>query len=306
MSQSLPPLTWFRAFESSARHLSFTKAAHELNQTQSAISQHVKALEEKFGCALFVRKHRGVDLTDQGRRLLPSVSAAVAALSSAAATFETGIEKRTLTISASLSISRWYIVPGLKDFTADHENVAIRLATKTWPDEFFGSDADIEIRFDSKKSADDGAKLLEPNEMVVVASPSFLQRPDTRFLSPVEIVPHPLIHVVGTADTWQAWAAKNSVKTELNVSTYVESHANAVDLARAGAGLAYTNHLIAAPSLADGSLILLQEERDAALDGYYVRVRDGVNFNLAQEFFEWVEGNIADMIERGPDLTRRP
>ncbi|MEO1284837.1 MAG: LysR family transcriptional regulator, partial [Pseudomonadota bacterium] len=42
MTTDLPPLTWLRAFEAAARHLSFTRAAGELNLTQSAISQHVR------------------------------------------------------------------------------------------------------------------------------------------------------------------------------------------------------------------------------------------------------------------------
>ena len=70
MTRTLPPLTWFRAFESAARHLSFTAAAGELSLTQSAISQHVRALEQRLGDRLFVRKARGVALTDAGRRLL--------------------------------------------------------------------------------------------------------------------------------------------------------------------------------------------------------------------------------------------
>ncbi|MEM6498530.1 MAG: LysR family transcriptional regulator, partial [Pseudomonadota bacterium] len=67
MSRSLPPLTWFRAFEAAARYLNFTTAADELGLTQSAVSQHVRALEERFGTQLFERKPRGLALTDDGR-----------------------------------------------------------------------------------------------------------------------------------------------------------------------------------------------------------------------------------------------
>ena len=56
MASSLPPLNWFRAFESAAHHLSFTSAAGELNITQSAVSQHVRSLELRLGKPLFVRK----------------------------------------------------------------------------------------------------------------------------------------------------------------------------------------------------------------------------------------------------------
>ena len=58
-TQSLPPLTWLRAFEATARHLSFTRAASELNLTQSAVSQHVRSLESFLNRALLcVRRGR--------------------------------------------------------------------------------------------------------------------------------------------------------------------------------------------------------------------------------------------------------
>jgi len=54
------PLNALRAFEVSARHLSFTRAADELNVTQTAISQHVKNLEDRMGVPLFRRLPRGL------------------------------------------------------------------------------------------------------------------------------------------------------------------------------------------------------------------------------------------------------
>ncbi|MFC7610067.1 LysR family transcriptional regulator [Teichococcus aestuarii] len=53
------PLNALRAFEASARHLSFTKAGLELHVTQAAISHQVKSLEENLGIALFRRLPRG-------------------------------------------------------------------------------------------------------------------------------------------------------------------------------------------------------------------------------------------------------
>ncbi len=64
MSRRLPPLNAMRAFEVAARHLSFTKAAVELNVTQAAISHQVKALEEWLGVKLFRRLNRALLLTD--------------------------------------------------------------------------------------------------------------------------------------------------------------------------------------------------------------------------------------------------
>lgn len=49
MASSLPPLYALRAFESAARTGSFTLAADELHLTPSAVSKHIKTLEQHFG-----------------------------------------------------------------------------------------------------------------------------------------------------------------------------------------------------------------------------------------------------------------
>ena len=76
MRRVLPSLTALQFFESSARHLSFTRAAEELNVTQSAISRQIRALEEWFGLSLFDRTGRQIRLTETGARLLSPISAA--------------------------------------------------------------------------------------------------------------------------------------------------------------------------------------------------------------------------------------
>src|SRR5690606_20914488 len=70
------PLNALRAFEVSARHLSFTRAAEELCLTQTAVSQHVRKLEARLGRQLFRRLPRGLALTDEGQALLPVLSEA--------------------------------------------------------------------------------------------------------------------------------------------------------------------------------------------------------------------------------------
>ena len=117
MAKSLPPLTWFRAFDAAARHLNFTAAAQELGLTQSAVSQHIRALESRLGTPLFVRKPRGLVLTDGGRHLVPDVAAALARLRIATDAFEPAVGGDILTIATSVSFAQWFLAPGLVDFS---------------------------------------------------------------------------------------------------------------------------------------------------------------------------------------------
>src|SRR6202171_5828310 len=83
MARQLPPLNALRAFEAAARHLSFTRAADEMNVTQAAISHQVKALEERLGVQLFRRLPRRLLLTDEGQALLPDLRDAFARMAQA-------------------------------------------------------------------------------------------------------------------------------------------------------------------------------------------------------------------------------
>ncbi|MEL6751181.1 MAG: LysR family transcriptional regulator, partial [Pseudomonadota bacterium] len=272
MERPVPPLAWFTAFECAARHLSFTAAAGELNLTQSAISQHVRSLERRLGRDLFVRKHRSIALTDEGRRLLPTVTQSIGALREAAHAFDVPATKRILKVSASASIAHAYIVPRVDAFLAERPDWSLHLTTRLWPDEFLGSSADVEIRF--------GPVGQEPSlgrgEMTVIAAPKFaeLNPPPTK---PADIAALPLVQVLGTSDNWQAWARHVGYDGEMNVVCSVESHGMAVDCARAGIGVAYTSRLIAAPDIAEGKLIHLTNDEYTAIDGYLIRLGDNEN-----------------------------
>ena len=49
---------------------SFTRAAERVNKTQSAVSMHIRRLEEQLGCALFVKQGRGARLSEEGEKLI--------------------------------------------------------------------------------------------------------------------------------------------------------------------------------------------------------------------------------------------
>lgn len=83
MTYLLPPLNGLRAFEAAARHLSFTRAAHELHVTPGAVAQQVRGLEAQLGFALFDRQHRQLALTGAGEAYLPPLRAAFSQIAAA-------------------------------------------------------------------------------------------------------------------------------------------------------------------------------------------------------------------------------
>lgn len=276
MSRPLPPLGWFRAFDAASRRLSFTAAADELGLTQSAISQQVRSLETRLGVALFVRKPRGLALTDDGRKLAPQVGAALERLAAASEMFEVGSTHGLLTIATSVSVAQWVLAPGMPDFLERHPGARVRIVGAIWPDEFGASIADVEIRFGSAKQVGDGARRLRPDTLVAVAAPTF--RP------PLEA--SPLIEAVGTSMGWRRWAQAAGVSATLEATVHVDSYGLALDLARNGTGVALTSSLLAARALRDGDVVIVHDATIEGVEGYHLATR--ADAPLAAEFERWI------------------
>ena len=103
MARRLPPLNALRVFEAAARHLSFTRAAQELNVTQAAVSHQIKGLEEHLELKLFRRLNRALLLTDQGQAYFPPVRDALEALAQATKRLEVQDAGGTITVRSTSS-----------------------------------------------------------------------------------------------------------------------------------------------------------------------------------------------------------
>ena len=274
MVKALPPLAWFRAFESAARRLSFTAAAEEIGMTQSAVSQHVKSLETSLGVALFIRRPRGLSLTDDGRKLLPQVSSALETLTVAARNFDTVPSKNVLTVAASVSIAQWLISPRLNEFTNKNPEINIRFLSTIWPDDFHTVRADVEIPFGSQKQFGRNATRLEPSGLVVLKSPKFSGN----------IESSTLIESVGTSDGWKLWA--ESVGGNPMPKIFVDSYGAAMNLAINGNGIALVSNILAQDAIRSGKLIMADKTLLTCNEGYYLRYND--KNLLAKQFHDWL------------------
>jgi DNA-binding transcriptional LysR family regulator len=125
----IPSLNGLRAFETAARHCSFTAAADELNVTQAAISRMVRLLEERMGIQLFERRPNGLTLTAQGKALQPGLTAALDAI---AGVIDEVVAMRTtpvLTLGVGPSFAVRWLIPRLASFYGEHPEIEVRIAT---------------------------------------------------------------------------------------------------------------------------------------------------------------------------------
>ena len=169
----LPPLNWLRAFETSARHLSFTLAASELNLTQSAVSQHVRSLESFLGRDLFLRKTRAIELTEAGANYLPVVREAFQMLASGTRAFTGGDRGRTLTLHCNMAFSVHWLAPRLKRLYAAHPWIVLNIVTPIWDPERQAANAQVEIRFGRPEDMSPAAQQLTKERFFPVCAPSY-------------------------------------------------------------------------------------------------------------------------------------
>ena len=276
MARSLPPVNWFRVFESAARHLKFTAAAEELGITQSAVSQQIRLLELRLGTQLFVRQPRRLSLTDAGRKLFPQVSKSIQYLTQATEMFDLGAGQQVLTIATSVSVAQWIIAPHLPDFQAKYPDLKIRLLSTIWADDFKSSVSDVEIRFGSQAQVGQGAKRLSPDALCAVAHPSS----DTPASS------QKLIEAVGTTQGWKHWAAENShITIPTSPEVFVDSYGMAITLALQNTGMALVSSVLVRPLIQSGDLIEMGQPVAHPSEGYFLAVND--TSPAAQAFQTW-------------------
>jgi LysR family transcriptional regulator of beta-lactamase len=147
MNLSHLPLNALRAFESAARHLSFTRAGLELRVTQAAVSHQVKGLEEILGMPLFRRLPRGLALTAEGEALLPVLTDSFRRIGATLDRFEGGRLREVLTLGAVGTFVTGWLLPRLPEFRAACPFVDLRLMTNNNRVDLAGEGLDLAIRF---------------------------------------------------------------------------------------------------------------------------------------------------------------
>jgi DNA-binding transcriptional LysR family regulator len=204
MKNSLPPLSALVAFEAAGRLQSFTRAAAELNVTQAAVSRQIRLLEEHLGRHLFVRAHRAVELTNEGRDYLHTIVNALTHVGTATRELKETRRAPRLTISADQSIAFLWLMPRLKSFQEHAASVSFRLIVSDDETKSFHQDADISLIHGAGDWPSHDAVLLFAEEVVPVCSPAYLER-HGRPRTPQDLIGHTLIDLEDEHWNWLNW-----------------------------------------------------------------------------------------------------
>lgn len=287
----LPSLADLQAFDAAARHGSFTRAAAELNLTQSAVSRQIKDLEFRFGVPLFERVRQRVVLSSAGRQLQAEARAILAR-----------VELMTLNAASSRDISghltiatlptfgsRW-MVPRLPNFLQQHPGLQISVVTRSEPFDMIEAGVDVAIHYGQPVWPGARCEYLCRETVVPVAA-----RGSGLTIEDVMSGRAPLLHLSSRPMLWAEWMVGQGAEQSRGFPGHrFEQFSLLIEAVHAGLGSALIPTYLIERELAQGSL---QRLHDATLDtdaGYYVVItHDRASDPVCRAFQDWMVCNLA-------------
>lgn len=261
MSRRIYPLNSLRAFEASARHLSFVKAADELFVTPAAVSHQVKKLEEYLSAQLFRRLPRALLLTDTGQLLLVELGEVFLLLDKAMGRVLENDSRGALTISVAPIFAIKWLVPRLQSFDDLHPDIDVRMSSSLGVTDFQRDDFDAAVRLGRGKYPGLESLQLFEESVTPMCSPRLLDAPHA-LKTPDDLKHHVLIHDDSMsfdreAPNWLTWLqAAGAKQVDESRGPHFSQPDHALQAAIDGAGVVLGWRNMAENDIAAGRLIL--------------------------------------------------
>lgn len=201
--QHLPSSSSLKAFEAAGRHLSFLRAAEELNVTAGAVSRQIQSLEDFLGRRLFVRYNRRVELTPLGREFLAEIQAPLRQIADAAARVYEDRFGPSLSILAYPTFAIRWLMPRWGALHDHHPQIDIRLTTSLNPVDFERSEYDMAIQV--LREGEQRAGVVADKLVDVVTFPVCAPELEASLREPEDLGRQTLLHSQPRPDDWPQW-----------------------------------------------------------------------------------------------------
>ncbi|WP_421851373.1 LysR substrate-binding domain-containing protein [Oricola sp.] len=285
---TLPPLNPLHVFEVASRLESFTKAARELNVTQSAVSRQIATLEASLNVMLFNRGKDGISLSTSGEYYRREISQAFARIQNA--TNELRDKKQSDPVRLrvySTFASRW-LIPRLSKFKKKYPEIDLQMNTATKPVDFMREGTDIAIQFGEGEWAGSKSKLIFQDEIEPVCSPEFLDQHRGKELLQL-LQASPLIQARLRTRDWCDWL--EAVDVDSIKCKYMEfpSSLLAYQAAASGLGVAMGQKQLVKSDVDEGRLMYLFNRPVKRSMGYYAIWPETLTLNTKMRaFLNWL------------------
>ena len=308
MSTSLPPLTALRAFDAAARHMSFARAAEELNVTPAALSFQIKSLEAHLGAQVFRRLNRAVELTAEGRALKAGVGDAFELLDSAWRAARRQSQSEVLTVTAGPAFTAKWLAPRLYQFAEAHPGIDLRFSASLRLADFDRDEIDVAIRFGYQRDGGLFSEKLMEEWIAPVMTPDLARR----YRTPASLLSAPLIFDDSIAFLdppvdWEAWFRANGLSARALHGSRFSQADHAIDAALGGGGVVLARSTLAARALLDGQLVAPYDIAISTQAHFrFVCPKGHETRHHVAAFRSWLTAQIEEVMARLPRKTILP
>lgn len=285
-------LRGLRTFCLAARYGSFQAAGDVLAVTSSAVSHQIKNLEQELGVELFDRGST-LTLTSEGKALYEEAGPLIEQLDAIAAKFKTRGQRSTVRVSVQPFFASELFVPRLKEFSAEHPEIDIRVSTSDETQEKHPADADLSIRLFRTPPSNLLTDLLFPLRMVPAGSPEFratLKVQKKKIVSPFPIIVHET-----RPKAWSNWSEQSGIEIPAGTKVIrLDSMIAAVRAAERGLGAALVPVPMADGYFEAGALVRLFKQDLVAEVSYFAACApDRAGDPAVAALREWIRESFA-------------
>lgn len=296
--KQLPPLNSIKAFEATARHLSFSKAADELNVTAGAISQQVKTLEAYLGVLLFHRQNRTIVLTEEAILSLPYLTDGFNKLFEGIESIRNYQTNKPLTITLPPTFASRWLMPRLMHFQNLHPEINVRIDASYKVVDLINDGIDAAIRFGTGNYPNLHSDFLFAQKVIPVCSPELIKKTG-KLEEPADLTNFTLLHCEyflkpssQAQPDWNMWltlAGADINQIDTSRGLYFAQHDLMVQAAIDGQGVGLIASISAQQALKDGRLIQPFQSFIPLDDSYYfVYPKSKSNLKRIQSFRTWL------------------
>lgn len=285
----LPTLAAMQCFEASARHLSFTRAADELNLTQSAVSKQVAQLETTLHHPLFRRVRKRLQVTPEGSLYLTEVRKVLAQVEMSTRYMQSyGGQSKVLNVTTMPTFGDRWLIPRLNGFRFRHPGIYLNISNRVEP--FDLEEEHVDVAFFYGHGAWPKAeciKLLDES-IVAVCAPSVI---------PAEGIDHPLgltqLVLLQSATRPEAWHDWFDAQGHYTPHSYhgprFDTFSMSLRAARAGCGVALVPRFLAEEELQSGQLVIPWPYAPVSRNAYYLAYPEHKGeVGKVRGFIEWI------------------
>lgn len=277
------------AFEASARHLSFTRAATELALTQSAVSRQVQALEELLEVPLFRRVKRRIELTEAGRGYQKELAAALQRIRSAslqAISHRSG--RGAFHLAALPTFTAKWLMPRLNRFYERHPGVLVHLHSRVtrFDLDLAGIDAVIAVG-DGDWPGLVPHRLLDEQVIPVMSAEMAASDPARK---PADLARHTLLQVAARPDVWQRWFEAHGLPLRsMRWGAQFELTTHLIQAVASGIGIGLLPTFLVQDELRQGVLVPALNETFSTGAGYFfLASQDKLAIPALAAFRDWL------------------